>query len=446
LGVAGGQLAVPLARKDSEEIEPRRRVPDGFVVSVVVSVVTLVVLEITAIVLIDRLAERSALDHAGAIAAEAANVALAPYLTDELLLGDPRAVDALGRAGDALVSGDDVVHLKVWDARGRVVWADEPHLVGRRFELGETERALLGTHDWVADVSELDDPENAFDGTGGNDRLLEVYFATRTLGGEPVLVEVYAPDALLSQRADDLRGSFLPLMTMALISLAVGQIALVWTLGRRLARAERREARLLRRLIERSDAERRRVAAEVHDGVVQELAGISFQLAAIGGTASPDPAEVRRMADATQDAVASLRGLLSSIYPVTVPVAGWVTGLDDLVGGLRRLGVTVTIDVANDKLNQMEQLLLLRVTREALRNVAAHAEASHVAIALVERDGRLTLTIADDGQGFDPTTDVDGHFGLKLVRDLVDDAGGTFEAASEPGRGTTLRCDLAVTR
>jgi signal transduction histidine kinase len=435
-----------LAAKDTEEIEPRRRVPDGFVVSVIGSLFTLVVLEIAAIVLIDRLAERSALDHAGAIAAEAANVALAPYLTDELLAGDPAAVAELGVAGDALVAGDDVVHVKVWDATGLVLWADDPHLVGRRFEFDDGERALLGTHDWVASVSELDDPENAYDGTEGNDRLLEVYFATETRNGQPVLVEVYAPDALLTERANELRSSFLPLMTLVLISLAVGLIALVWTLGRRLARAERREARLLRRLIERSDAERRRVAAEVHDGVVQDLAGISFQLAAIGGSPSPDATEVRRLADATQDAVASLRGLLTSIYPVTVPARGWVAGLDDLVGGLRRLGVRVTIDVADVKLNEMEQLLLLRVAREALRNVAAHAAASAVAITLVEGEGRMTLTIADDGQGFDPNADVDGHFGLRLVRDLVDDAGGTLEAASEPGHGTTLRCDLVVAR
>ena len=446
MGVEHGQLALPLGTKDGAEVDARPRIPDGFVLSVGVSVVTLVVLEIAAFVLIDRLAERSALDHAGGIAAEAANVALAPYLTDALIVGDAEALERLDEAGRALVASDDVVHLKVWSDDGRVLWADDPHLIGQRFEFDDEEIELLGTHDWVAGVSELDEPENAFDSAQGNDRLLEVYFATVTTGGAPILVEVYAPDDLLAERARDLRASFLPLMTVVLIALAVGQIALVWTLGKRLARAERREARLLRRLMERSDAERRRVAAEVHDGVVQDLAGISFQLAAIGGAAQPDAAEVRRLADATQDAVGSLRGLLSSIYPVTVPAEGWVAGLDDLVGGLARLGVEVRFDVADVRLGEMEELLILRVAREALRNVAAHAAATRVGVTLVRRGSRVVLTIADDGCGFDTTADADGHFGLKLVRDLIDDAGGTFETDSAPGHGTTLRCDLVVTR
>ncbi len=442
----GGGHAFPIEAIAGEDLPARRRLPDGFALSVVVSVITLVVLETAAVMLIDRLAERSALDYAGQIAAEAAEVALAPYLTDDLLAGDDQALAGLAAAGSTLVAGDDVVHLKVWSSDGTVLWADDEQLIGRTFELEPGERALLGTKRWSAEVSELDEPENAFDAAGGERRLLEVYFATSTSTGVSMLVEVYAPYELVTAREADLRSNFLPLMTAVLVALAIGQIALVWTLGRRLARSERRQARLLRRLIDTSDAERRRVAAEVHDGVVQDLAGISFSLAAVGEGSSPEAPTVRRLAVATQDAVASLRGLLSSIYPVTVPPEGWVAGLDDLVDGLRRLGVGVMIDVVDTRLNEVEELLLLRVTREALRNVAAHAAAKEVEIRLVGENDRLVLTIADDGCGFDPTADFHGHFGLRLVRDLVDDAGGTLATDSTPGLGTTLRCDLVVTR
>ena len=410
------------------------------------SVVTLIILEVASLFLIDRLAEESALDHAADHASEAANVALAPYLTDAFFDGEPRAVQALTDAGAVLVASPDVVHLKIWSSDGTVLWADDPNLIGRTFELDAEELELFGTHGGTAAVSDLTNPENEFDATGGGGRLLEAYFATETVSGRPILVEVYAPYDLVSSRAADLRSSFLPLMSIVLIVLAIGQIALVWSLGRRLARSERRQARLLRRLINTSDAERRRVASEVHDGVVQDLAGISFSLAAVGQGDSPESKTVRQLAEATQDAVGSLRGLLSSIYPVTVPAEGWVAGLADLIDGLRRLGVGVTVDVVETRLSEIEELLLLHVTREALRNVAAHAAATEVVIRLVEDRHRLVLTVADDGRGFDPTTDFEGHFGLKLMSDLVGDAGGTLETDSAPGFGTTLRCDLAVTR
>jgi two-component system, NarL family, sensor kinase len=435
----GGGLALALETAGERRGWRTRRSPDGFAVSVIGSIAALLVLEAAAVMMIDRLAERSALSHAGAVASEAANVALAPFLTDEMLAGDPAAVDAIGRAGSSLVDSDDIVHLKIWNADGEVLWADDPALIGRRFEFDAEERALLGTRSWLADVSTLDEPENVRDAPEGSDRLLEVYFGALTADGQPVLVEIYGAETLLTERASELRSSFLPLMTIGLIVLALGQIALVWTLGRRLARAERRQARLLRRLIDASDAERLRIAGEVHDGVVQSLAGISFQLAA-----APDAKTVRRLAEMTQGAVGELRGLLTSIYPVTVPRDGWVAGLDDLVDGLRQLGVEVVVDVAPVRLSEMEELLLLRVTREALRNVAAHAQASRVDVRLVGHGEAVTLTVTDDGRGFDPTAEVPDHFGLRLVRDLIDDAGGTLETDSAPGCGTTLICELAV--
>jgi two-component system, NarL family, sensor kinase len=136
--------------------------------------------------------------------------------------------------------------------------------------------------------------------------------------------------------------------------------------------------------------------------------------------------------------------LLSSIYPVSVPPEGWVAGLDDLVASLRRLGVDVTLDVVDTPLGEVEQLLLLRVAREALRNVSAHAAATRVTVRLRRRGDRLELTVSDDGRGFDASQDRSGHFGLTLIEDLIDEAGGTLETVSEVGAGTTVRCDLVV--
>jgi two-component system NarL family sensor kinase len=206
-------------------------------------------------------------------------------------------------------------------------------------------------------------------------------------------------------------------MSIVLILLAVAQLALVLLLGRRLARSERRHTRLLERLIQSSDAERRRVAAEVHDGVVQDLIGMSFGLAALAAT-TPDRTEpLSEMASCTRTAVASLRSLLGSIYPIEVPPS---------------------------PLTATEELLVLRVAREALRNVAAHAQATEVTIRLTERRGRLLLTIHDNGSGFEPSAKKEGHIGLRLIDDVIRDAGGELTIESTPAEGTTLRVELVM--
>lgn len=451
-----GGLALSWEWSGVRERTRGRRVPEGLVVSLVGSLVTLAVLLVASLVLIHRVAEDTALDHAAGLAAQTAEVALAPSLTDALLDGDPAAVAAFERSARALVAGDHITHLKVWDHGGRVAWADRPSLIGQRFELGIAELRLFGTSDWTASVSELDAPENALDGGPDDTRLLEVYFGAATVEGNAVVVELYAPYDLVDRHATGMRNSFVPLMVVVLLVLAAAQLALVLVLGRRLARSERRRSRLLQRMIETSDAERRRVAAEVHDGVVQDLVGVSLALSAVGdgdggarsdAAARADAGDVpssSQLAAVTARAVASLRGLLSSIYPVSVPPEGWVAGLVDLVDGLRRLGVVVSIDAPDVPLGAVDELLLLRVAREGLRNVASHAAAGRVWVRLVHRGDRLELAITDDGRGFDPASDRAGHFGLTLVRDLVEEAGGTVVISSAPGSGTTLRCELRV--
>ncbi len=89
--------------------------------------------------------------------------------------------------------------------------------------------------------------------------------------------------------------------------------------------------------------------------------------------------------------------------------------------------------------------LALRVTRELLRNVTKHAQAGHVVIGMRQVRQTLHLEVIDDGLGFDQTQgEPEGHFGLRLVRETVADAGGSLTVESRPGKGTTVRADLPV--
>jgi two-component system NarL family sensor kinase len=426
--------------------QPRRgrRLPRGVLASVVGSIIILGVLEYASIRVIDHSATAVALDEAGKFGSESVTLALSPFLTDELVALDPSAREAISEPGNSLVRHGEITHIKIWSESGVVLWSDEKSLVGQTFELDESDRNLFGSQDYTVEVSYLEKVENVMEVASGADRMLEVYVGATTSAGTPVVVEIYAPYDLVTQRAAALRREFVPVMTAALIVLAVTQLMLVLFLGRRLARSERRHTDLLERLIESSDAERRRVAAQVHDGVVQDLIGISFGLAALAES-TPERAEpLSEMASSTRATVASLRSLLGSIYPIEVPPEGWVAGIDDLVEALGQLGVVVRLEVDDVPLTSTEELLILRVAREALRNVAAHAHATEVVVGLAERRGRLVLAISDNGSGFEPSKSEVGHIGLNLIHDVIRDAGGELTIESAPADGTTLTLELEL--
>jgi two-component system, NarL family, sensor kinase len=209
------------------------------------------------------------------------------------------------------------------------------------------------------------------------------------------------------------------------------------------ARQRYERERLLRRLVAVSDLERRRIAAEVHDGVLQDMIGISFSMETVAKTAPPESCTMaHHAANGMRGAITDLRSLLMTMYPVQVPTEGWLHGLDDLIDDLRRGGVRVDLEVGRSRLSAMNEVLALRVTRESLRNVAAHSLAQHVRISAHRVNGYARVTIVDDGIGFDSDTaerrSNDGHFGLRLSQDLAREMGASLTVRSEPGVGTEV--------
>ena len=123
-------------------------------------------------------------------------------------------------------------------------------------------------------------------------------------------------------------------------------IPLVWRLDRRVRRAREERERLLRRAVEASDAERRRIAADLHDGVVQELAGASFALAAAAKRMPEAPAvsaSLDRVAAGVRQSMRSLRSLLVEIYPPNLHTEGLTPALGDLLAPLPGSGLTTSL-------------------------------------------------------------------------------------------------------
>jgi signal transduction histidine kinase len=342
----------------------------------------------------------------------------------------------------------DVLRIKLWSADGRILYSDRAQLVGSRYALGKDEEDVLRFGGVKADISDLSRPENRYERNAG--KLLEVYLPIRTPGGRPVLFEAYLRFSTVEATGRNLWVKFLPALIGALIVLQLIQLPLAYSLGRRVARAHRDRAELLKRALDASEMERRRIAADLHDGTVQELVAASYGLsAARERVGSEDQAAdaLERAEASCRAAVRELRSLLVEIYPPRLHDAGLVNALEDLITPLEHKGIQASVESPADlRLPDETTALLYRSAREALRNAAEHAEAHTVRVRVTRENGRVVLSVADDGHGFNPDDafgrPAAGHFGLRLLRDQVRDAGGTFEVDSTAGTGSELRVEV----
>jgi two-component system, NarL family, sensor kinase len=358
-------------------------------------------------------------------------------LTDGVLTGDPRALAQLDDVVQGQILGETVVRVKIWRADGTILYSDEPRLIGERFELGEEERELFANGGADAELSDLSEPENRFERQEG--KLLEAHTPIRTPNGTQLLFETYQRFSSVSASASRILRTLAPPLLIGLLILLGVQVPLAYSLARRQQRGHEERERLLARAIEASDAERRRIASDLHDGIVQDLAGVAFGLAPVAARAEPQDAKVLDASiERLRQGVRELRTLLVEIHPPRLESAGLEAALDDLLSPLRAAGIEAQLDVEPGR----HDALVYRVAREALRNVAEHAQASHVRVTVTP----TTLIVSDDGRGFDPgqreLRREQGHVGLELLSDLARESGATLTVSSEPGAGTTVRMEL----
>lgn len=387
----------------------------------------------------------NAIDEATRATQFAATTVVEPLLDDAVLAGDPEALAALDAAVREHVLRGSLIRVKMWDAAGRIVYSDEPRLVGRTFPVRIEELGALRTGEVRAHVTDLAEPENLYEAPAV--QLLEVYQPMRTPTGAPVMFEAYHRYDGVS--ADGRREwmRFAPFSLGALVLLQLLQIPIVLALARRLRRSQDQREQLHARSVEATDAERRRIAADLHDGVVQDLAGVAFSLGAAARVVSAqggDAALFADPADRVRQAVRSLRSLLVEIYPPNLYEEGLEAALSDLLARLAPRGIRTSLVVEGDVrgLGVGETELLYRVAQEGVRNVVAHAAATAVEIVVRRGPSRTVLTVADDGRGVDQLAPRPGHFGLRALADLAAQVGGELLLDTAPHLGTTLRVEV----
>jgi signal transduction histidine kinase len=221
------------------------------------------------------------------------------------------------------------------------------------------------------------------------------------------------------------------------------ELALARTVGDALAavieidRLHREETR------QAAEQERQALARDLHDAVTQSIYSASLIAEALPAVWERDPEDGRRNLERlrrlTRAALAEMRTLLFELRPSaleTAPLDALIERLGDALAGQAQIDVDIEVDDVD--LPPDVKIAFYRVTQEAFSNVAKHARASAVSARVLAVDGGATLTVQDDGRGFDPGAVPSGHMGLHIMNERLERVAATLRVDSAPGAGTTI--------
>jgi two-component system NarL family sensor kinase len=221
-------------------------------------------------------------------------------------------------------------------------------------------------------------------------------------------------------------------------------------LHRQLAARERAHEQFVEHVIAVQEAERRRLAADIHDGISQRLLSLAFHLDAAAGalTATPEFAagqlvRARELADLTLD---EARAAIFDLRPPVLDDLGLADGLASLARSIPSVDVTAEADEC--PLPEHVEIALYRIAQEALQNVVKHSGASHAELELRPEPGAVRMRITDHGTGFEPGApardDGTSGYGLRSMTERAELIGGKLEVRSAPGRGTSVTVHVPV--
>ena len=211
-----------------------------------------------------------------------------------------------------------------------------------------------------------------------------------------------------------------------------------------------------RRLVEVQEAERRLLAGELHDRVGQNLTalGLNLSIVASGLPAEDYPELAARLEESTllvQGTVDAMRNVMAELRPHALDDYGLPAALRTLAASFsRRTGIQVAFqgDAPATELPKPVDLAMFRIAQEALNNVAKHSNADHVEIAVKRVNGLATLSVRDNGVGFDPrrigASNNGAGWGLLIMRERAEAVGAGFSLHAEPDAGVQVLVEYHV--
>jgi two-component system, NarL family, sensor histidine kinase DegS len=209
------------------------------------------------------------------------------------------------------------------------------------------------------------------------------------------------------------------------------------------------------RIVEAQEAERSRLAQEVHDGPAQALSNTIFQVEYIERIIESDPllarTELRFLRELLRRELGDVRAFISQLRPPLLDQLGLDGAINDTIEHMRTLtGLDITTDLGASPaaLSDAQRTVALRVAQEALQNVRKHASATNVVVATHhDEGGDWVLEVRDDGRGFDISAVAARgrrNFGLQFMRERAELIGARFDVRSRPEGGTIVRLTIPV--
>jgi signal transduction histidine kinase len=193
-----------------------------------------------------------------------------------------------------------------------------------------------------------------------------------------------------------------------------------------------------------AETERKRLARELHDSVTQTLYSSRMIAEATPGIMDKDPILGKQnlvmLSDMIRGALAEMRSLLLELRSEVFQNLALGKLLEPLVVAFQaRTRAEINLEVVEDcQLPEEIKINFYRITREALNNIAKHAEASHVHIHLVCHTDEIFLKVTDDGRGFNPEHIHPGHLGVDIMREHAQNIGAAIQIKSKTGEGTSI--------
>lgn len=211
-----------------------------------------------------------------------------------------------------------------------------------------------------------------------------------------------------------------------------------------------------RRLVEVQEAERRLLAGELHDRVGPNLTALGLNLSIVANGLPPEdyPELVARLEDSSllvQGTVDAMRNVMAELRPHALDDYGLPAALRSLAAGFsRRTGIQVAFEADNPAADvpKTVDLAMFRIAQEALNNIAKHSNADRVEVAIRRVNGHATLSVRDNGVGFDPkrigASNAGAGWGLLIMRERAEAVGAEFSLQTEPDSGVQVLVEYAV--
>ncbi len=211
------------------------------------------------------------------------------------------------------------------------------------------------------------------------------------------------------------------------------------------------------------DLERTRIARDLHDGVAQYISHALHKLEYIQHLLEKQqfpliPSEVLQVQHVLQNSLHDLRIGIDSLLPRQLAKQGDTDELEALIASYRHRHPDLTISYTFGPSTELQRVPshlvgpIIRLVQEALSNTCKHAHATHVSVHLRLLPASLVLKVSDNGSGFQPAPALstesliaqEVHFGLRMMRERVEEVGGTWELCSKPGAGTTIEAHFPL--